>query len=374
VNNDFKMAIKRYPLVALVLKPLYRETLRIKSLPAARREGTRFARYLTDLPPAARRIWYFGVPEHPNLGDQAQKHCLDAWLRKNYPDAEIVGITSLSFNGRTEAILKQLHRLVGPDDIMVMQSGYTMDGLHPDERAHQVIPRHFPKNRVVFFPQTILFRSKSGLRRDVRAINSHQRLLLLARDEISYATAQTTFPRARVELFPDVVTTLIGAYSFPRDRSGVLVCVRNDGEKLYDSEVIEHLVARMQEVERVDVSDTTVDWAGVDFGSQEAWHRIEGVFDDYSRYRLIITDRYHGTIFSLIAGTPVIVLKTADHKVVTGAKWFEAEASDYVHLPDSVDAAAELAVTLLEEEFEYRVSVRFPEQHYGRLASLIAEL
>ena len=34
----------------------------------------------------AKRILYFGIPMHTNLGDQAQKYCIRKWLKENYPD------------------------------------------------------------------------------------------------------------------------------------------------------------------------------------------------------------------------------------------------------------------------------------------------
>lgn len=51
-----------------------------------------------------------------------------------------------------------------------------------------------------------------------------------------------------------------------------------------------------------------------------------------SHYKVVITDRYHGTIFSLIANTPVIIIKSTDHKVTTGADWFKGIYDDYVYV------------------------------------------
>ncbi len=59
--------------------------------------------------------------------------------------------------------------------------------------------------------------------------------------------------------------------------------------------------------------------------------------------KLIITDRYHGTILSLVAGTPVIVIKTTDHKVTTGAEWFRGVYDDYVYLAESLQQAYDIA-------------------------------
>lgn len=374
-NNDLKLVVRRFPLALAVLRPGFRTARTIAAYPSGRRAARSLIRQLRALEPGPRRIWYFGVPTHPNLGDQAQKFCILDWLGAAYPKVEIVRISSKAFNGGTGLILRLLRRLVGERDLIVMQSGYTMDGLHPDERAHQLVPQQFPGTRIVFFPQTILFRSLLGQKRDQQALAAHGHLLLLARDVVSYQTAVRVFPGTRVELFPDIVTTLIGKYDFSRsERTGVLLCARNDGEKHYDSHAIARLAESIGRTAPVEISDTTVDWPGTDFDSREAWQRIESVFEAYSRYKVVITDRYHGTIFSLIAGTPVIVLKTTDHKVVGGAKWFDQEGADHVYVADSLDAADVLARELLEGKGTYRVGVTFPGISYGSLAELVEAL
>lgn len=51
--------------------------------------------------------------------------------------------------------------------------------------------------------------------------------------------------------------------------------------------------------------------------------------------KLVITDRYHGLIFSVITHTPVIVFKSFDTKISSGVKWFKD--LEWVHYVDSND-------------------------------------
>ena len=69
---------------------------------------------------------------------------------------------------------------------------------------------------------------------------------------------------------------------------------------------------------------------------EEQKHIINEI-ERYSHYKLIVTDRYHGTIFSLVAGTPVIIIKTTDHKVITGAEWFKGLYDKYVYVANTLD-------------------------------------
>ena len=94
---------------------------------------------------------------------------------------------------------------------------------------------------------------------------------------------------------------------------------------------------------------------------------IMSEIERYSKYKLIITDRYHGTIFSLVAGTPVIIIKTTDHKVVTGADWFKGVYDDYVYLADSLEHAYELAVKIYDDDRTHNMSRYFDNEYYDKL-------
>ena len=52
---------------------------------------------------------------------------------------------------------------------------------------------------------------------------------------------------------------------------------------------------------------------------------IRKMLEYFAKFQCIITDRYHGTIFSQIVNTPVVVISSADHKLVSGVKWFPLE-------------------------------------------------
>ena len=75
------------------------------------------------------------------------------------------------------------------------------------------------------------------------------------------------------------------------------------------------------------------------------------MIEKFSTYRVVITDRYHGTIFSAIASTPVIVINSADHKLSSGVKWFPQEVfNDAVQYAENLDAAYEMAQKILVQE------------------------
>ena len=320
------------------------------------------------------RIWYFGVPIHQNLGDQAQKFVIEKWLENNYPMAEIIKIPSQAFNAGTRKVIRIIKNFIQPNDLIVMQSGHTMDGLHDDETPHRLASTCFPDNRIIFFPTSIRFNSKRGRELDRKAIGSHVNTLFLARDAVSAQIARDLYPRLDVRLYPDVVTSLIGEYSFDSQREGVLLCARNDGEKLYSYAAIDKLASALSGLCDVSRTDTTVKWDGIDLDSHDAWTGIEGVIESYSQKCVIVTDRYHGTIFARIAGTPVVVLKTNDHKVVSGAKWFTDAGDKGIVVADNLEEVPGLVSDFMKRFPDGVSAPAFAADYYDGLKSVIEEM
>ena len=88
----------------------------------------------------------------------------------------------------------------------------------------------------------------------------------------------------------------------------------------------------------------------------------------------MITDRYHGTILSLVAGTPVVIIKTTDHKVVTGADWFKSVYDDYVFLATDLDEAYEIAKKVYDRREYKTLKPYFEENYYDKLPSTFEEI
>lgn len=97
---------------------------------------------------------------------------------------------------------------------------------------------------------------------------------------------------------------------------------------------------------------------------------IEQEIESYSHFQVTITDRYHGTIFSLCAGTPVIIIKTTDHKVTTGADWFKGIYDDYVYVAEDLDDACRLFYIVINKKMTNRLSPYFKVNYYDKLKNM----
>ncbi|HIY83254.1 MAG TPA: polysaccharide pyruvyl transferase family protein [Candidatus Rubneribacter avistercoris] len=367
-----KKSLERFPVVKRVALCVWRAC----KYPFQRNSGRKLAAEIASLEEIdVPTIWYFGRPSHPNLGDQAQRVCIERWIRDNYPGCRLFPIITWSFFRNPRRIVSELQKKVRPNDLFVMQSGYTMNDENPDEVAHRVIPRSFPDHKVVFLPQTVRYEGASDRDKTREALCGRRNVLLLARDRVSFRTACELFPDVRIELFPDIVTSLIGTRRYDHARQGVLFCMRNDVEKYYADDKIDSLMLELAKKVKVERTDTSVGVHSVDWDDCESVVRaLEDVFDHYSRFEAIVTDRYHGTIFSLIAGTPVVVLKTTDHKVVTGAEWFEGVYDGYVSVADSLDEVPGIISQVISSDRSRCLEPYFQLEYYARLKSLINSL
>lgn len=317
-----------------------------------------------------KRIYYLGIPAHTNLGDLAQGMCIRKWLHKHYHGYQIIEIETNALVNTKLSVLDALKDDYQKDDIIVFQSGYTTTDLggFADE-MHRAVMTALPDAKMLMLPQTIFFKSKENEARTSKCYNNMKHMLFLARDEVSFEMAKRMFPDILVKCYPDIVTTLIGTKHFSSERNGILMCCRDDSEKLYSEAEISQLMERLKEIDDVSITDTTKhgDRREIVANAEKyIWNEIE----EYSKYRCVITDRYHGTIFSMIASTPVIVIKSNDHKVTTGVNWFEGVYDGHIFRADDLNHAYELAKKIYESNIPEITEPYFEKQYYDKLSEL----
>lgn len=329
--------------------------------------------YMDEFSRKGRVVFYLGVPAHNNLGDLAQGVCIRQWLKKNYPDRQVIEVETNALVNTPFSLLNKLVDLYEPGDMIVYQSGYTTTDLggFADE-MHRAVMNVLPDADMLMLPQTIFFKKEENKKRTSEIYNSMKHMLYLARDRVSFDMAKVMFPDICVMQFPDIVTTLIGNYKFGYNRDGIMFCCRDDGEKFYSDEEIATLIRKCRSHCKVDRTDTTKMGKTADIVANAERYIMEEV-DTYAHYKAIITDRYHGTILSLVAGTPVIIIKTTDHKVTTGAEWFKGVYDDYVYVADTLDEAYKIATKLLKTELDHSLSPYFEENYYDRLSEIFKE-
>ncbi len=337
----------------------------IKARPVRKRAAKKGIQLLNTVNSNTKRIFFCGVPMHKNLGDQAQRFCIEKWCETHYSDYIIVSLETWAFYEKN--FRKKLESTVEKDDIFIIQSGYCTTSRHYDHPMHRYIVSAFKNNRILIMPQTVRFTSNRDGLKTGKIYNTHESLMFLARDKVSYDAAKKYFTNTKVLLYPDIVTTLIGTIKFNGERKGILLCIRNDGEKKYSSSQIEALKKQFTDNNvRCDITDTNSELPLREL-TDHFEEELRKMLCKFSSYQVVITDRYHGTIFSMIANTPVIVLATRDHKVKNGTEWFNGVYDGAFHNADSIEEAFNLAEKILGSEGAIHNTAYFKEKYYDKL-------
>ena len=257
-------------------------------------------------------IFLLNIPSHGNLGDHLIALAEITFLQDVNPNCRVIKVTSadLFFSSRIAL------RKVKPQDILCITGGGFLGSMYEEEERVLSIVRRFPKNKIVFFPQTIYYensdKGNDKLKRAAIVYQSHPYLYFAARENLTYQLLKSRlYPHRpnQILLLPD-----IGLYLSPnvqRNRSGVLFCLRNDKEKEKRNQgIIDQIKSFIDD--SITYTDTYVPYpVSIECEKNEVFKKIE----EFSSARLIVTDRLHGMIYSIISSTPVLAMDSVGCKV-----------------------------------------------------------
>ena len=314
-----------------------------------------------------RRIIFFELPCSDNLGDHAiayaQKKYLEA-LTAQRPEYQLYTIDGWD---TVEAVI-QLTKEIGKKDVIVCQGGGNMGSLYEFAEAfRQKLLKAFVDNRIIIFPQTIYFsqdeQGERTKRKMVKVYNKCKRLTICARDAVSAQTMQSMFT-ADIESVNDIVAYLSGRIPVQTQRKGIVLCLRSDLESALTT--VEKKVLRQACTEKasdVRITDTCL---GRDIDRQDREAMLMKKWSVFAGVQLVVTDRLHGMIFSLIMGTPCIVLGNNHHKVK--ATYATFKDCKYLQYAENVREAVQMIAAWKPDEIP--VTPYNTEEYYKKLEQL----
>ena len=327
---------------------------------------------------ARQRNYLFMIAMHNNAGDLAQTVCTDEWLHKNFPNSIAVNV---AWTSNDEWFLKAICKTVRPTDRVFIHSGYNITDIcdefaSPEVFAsHKIILEYCKDHKVVFLPQTVEYKSIEKWQPIKDMYSAHRDIVFISRDLISLKYAKELLPYAKHLAYPDIVTTWIGQYNFDAPGKDVFLCFRSGAEALMteeDKHIIETTLK--SNYKSIGIGDTDINRSAFYYRGNRKDAVLQKI-KEFSQYKVIITDRYHGTIFSLIAGRPVIVIKTAGHKVESAISWFPEEFDKYIYFiddPHNTEKIIKLTNELLNKDIVPLKSNYFNEIIYNKLKEEIS--
>ena len=279
------------------------------------------------------RILLLNTPLHGNLGDAAivlaERKLLTDCV--SLPWVEITQNDYLYFR-------KYIHALIRPQDILALQGGGSIGTLWPQEQ--EVITEVltlFSNHKIVIFPQTLYFSpdNEGKLVADTfcQAVSKCDDLTIFLRDDRSYTLAQELLRQTGVQLYltPDIVTYL-NSVSPSKKENQILLCFRQDLEGVVDQSFQENISAIAETLgAQVIITDTHI---SKELTVENRQSYVQEKLREFSKARLIITDRIHGMVFSAIAGTACIAIDNVSKKVSGAYQWISS--LDYVKMADGV--------------------------------------
>ncbi len=260
-------------------------------------------------------IFVFGGCDYSNLGDYAITLAQVKLLKSIFPN-KCVHIVRMN---DTYKGIKTLLRNRNHTDLVTIIGGGNMGELYYGyERKRNFIVRKLHNYRIVSFPQSMIWSdnrlAKLGLKRSNYVYSHHNGLLLLAREELSFAKMKSNYPKCDIKLCPDVVFTLDERMNL--QRKGIVLSIRADKESIMTEADKELLKQKLDETHIGITALDTCDSNGLKLDT--AFSRLIRIYNEAS---VVITDRLHGMIFSYITGTPAIVLPNNNGKIEYSYHW-----------------------------------------------------
>lgn len=268
--------------------------------------------------PFGKKVYVIGTPEHSNLGDSAIVISEKYFLTKSgLSSKRVKEITFEEYMNNRKLICS----LINKKQLICHVGGGNMGNQWiKEEYFHRMLIEDFKFNQEIIFPQTIFYDDSSKGKMEMNtsiSVYNKKSLTIAARERTSYEIMCSIYPEANIILVPDIVLYAgVKAFSMLNDsfeKEGVLLCFRDDAEK------------KISEADQSYVRDFLIKkgykFTNTDMHANEKVTKlnrnelVKKKIEEFLRSQVVITDRLHGMILSVITGTPCIVFGNYNHKI-----------------------------------------------------------
>lgn len=258
-----------------------------------------------------KKIWVVNTPLHNNIGDSAITCAQIDFCKKYYGNRyKIVEITIDEMNN----FYKLNKKFVRNKDRIMLLGGGNMgvEWFNEEEDRRKVITT-FKDNKIISFPQTIYYGDgKEEFLNSIKIYNIHNKLNIMAREQVSFNIMNKNYNECNVKLLPDIVLTY-DINETKRERRKVGLCFRSDKEGVLSDKDKKIIV---DELEKYDEEFIFTDMISeMDINKENRRLIVNNKLEEFKEYKLVITDRLHGMIFAAITGTPCIAFGNYNYKV-----------------------------------------------------------
>lgn len=257
----------------------------------------------------------FNGPYTGNLGDHAILFGEEEYLKKQEQEPFCISAIEMPVFFETKA-----HELVKIDDNIYITGGGNIGTLWRNEqqRMNKVLET-FKNNKIIIFPQTIYYSDdefgKICLNIDKKYYNNCKNLKFYCREKKSYEYAKNIL-NVNCELKKDMALTL-DYRNKKYKRRGIIFCFRNDKEKKLSQNEEKAFVEKIKQKypkEKITYIDTLKVNRKL-YTYKQGKKEFKKIIKQFSKSKLVVTDRLHGMILSVITGTNCIAFDNSSGKV-----------------------------------------------------------
>lgn len=296
-----------------------------------------------------KKCFLLGTSDHSNIGDAAIAVGALEFLRRYFPEYMPFEISTYEIGTR----YSELCALCNPDDLIFLQGGGNLGNrFMNEENLRRKVIADFPNNHIVILPQTIYFDDDAEVAASAEIYARHKNLQLFTRGRESLTFAQKHFPQLPSASALDMALILQRDYCLKRQ--GILLCIRD----LTDESGLtkEEYLGVIQTVADCDPAfEKTNNLYATDIPRQEREFVVYEELKRFARHRVVVTDRLHGLIFSIVTQTPCVVLSAFNQKI----REFSADFSNsnaVFFLDRKLDEIADAVQKAMEvEQSEYPI-------------------
>lgn len=282
----------------------------------------------------SQKICIFQTPLHRNIGDHFIALSERKFLNSIVNNLPVFEIPNEMFYHNKQSLIKAIK---SNDMIIITGGGFIGNIWEGEEKVLESILKTFPCNKVIVFPQTVYFdESKPDYNEYFdnckHILESHKNLVVFVRERNSYNFIKINMGKVDVRLVPDIALSYPKIENIISKTNCIGLCLRNDTESAKNNKVVEkiNLVLTNNKFSIVETNTISKNRVFESNREQQCLNKIR----EFSRYKIVVTDRLHGMIFSYLAGTPCIVLDNTTNKVSGVYREWLSECKNIVYIED----------------------------------------
>lgn len=255
------------------------------------------------------------TPCYGNVGDHAIELAQQEVLKKCGLKDRYIDISSIEYT-----YLKRIIKtLIYQNDVIIIDGGGNFGDTWPETMQNiNEIVLTYSDNRIFIFPESWYFsNTKEGeklLKETINIFNSHKNITLYARDSWSYKEMKNHLTNITIRYSFDMV--LFKNYVLkklkPFSKKTIGLSLRDDKECVSGS-----LTKKLyKDMETLDIKTIIINNDSYNFIDKKNREKVfNRIIKMYEQCDIIITDRFHGFIFSILCQKPCIIFDNLTGKI-----------------------------------------------------------